>query len=256
MIEYRIAISLILLLYVSFLDIKSREVEDKIWKFFILIGLLFFGYEIISTGIALDWQLDPIIMIVKTLDWQLVPISIVVTFVIAYILNYLGFYGGADAMALITLSFILPVFNSPLYLHPLAPLIVLTNAMVLVMALPVYYFIRNSYSLIKGDKIFSKFEDEPIWKKIVVSFIGYRLKNVKEDDFYLPLEKSVGGKKKFDISLLKDDEDFKFLQGKDIWGTPGIPLLLFLAGGFIAMLLFGDIVAILLSRIISMMLPI
>lgn len=239
MIEYRIAISLILLIYTSFLDIKRREVEDKPWIFFSIIGIMFFVYEFVSTGIILDWYLA--------------LISIGITAPIAFVLYYLGFYGGADAKALVTLSFIIPVFRPVLYLHPLTPLIVLTNAMVLVLALPIFFLVRNLYSIIIGDNIFSKFEDEPVWKKIVVSFIGYRLKNVKEDDFYLSLEKTVKGKKKFDLSLLKDDEEF--LQGKDIWGTPGIPLLLFLTGGFITMLLFGDIVAIFLSRLISILIP-
>lgn len=242
LIEYRIAVGLILLLYTSYLDIKRREVEDKPWIFFSIIGILFFVYEFVLNGMILDWFL--------------IIISICITAPIAFILYYFGFYGGADAKALVTLSFILPIYSPPLYLHPLAPLIVLTNAMVLVMALPVFFFLRNFYSLIKGDNIFSKFEDEPMWKKIVVFFIGYRLKNVKEDDFYLSLEKTVDGKKKFVLSLLKDDEEFEFLQGKDIWGTPGIPLLLFLTGGFIMMLLFGDIVAIVLNRIISIIIPI
>lgn len=63
----------------------------------------------------------------------------------------------------------------------------------------------------------------------------------------------VKGKRKFDLSLLKD-EDF-FLTGKDVWGTPGIPLLLFMTGGFVAMLLIGDIVAIFLNAIISIIMP-
>lgn len=235
MIEYKIAVSLVILVYASYLDIKSREVDDKPWVVFSLIGVSFMVYEFMISG--------------TVSDWFLVLFSIGITAPLAFILYYMGFYGGADAKALVTLSFILPVYKSPIYLHTFAPLTVLTNATVLVLALPAYFLLRNSLSIIKGNSIFSGFEDEPWWKKVVVVFLGYRLRNVKEDDFYLSLEKTVDGKRRFDLTLLKDEDEF--LHGKDIWGTPGIPLLLFMTGGFVAMLLFGDFVAIFLDILIS-----
>ncbi len=240
MIEYQIAVSLALLIYASYLDVKSREVDDKPWILFSLIGISFLVYEFVVTG--------------AVSDWVLVLLSIGLTAPLAFVFYYLGFYGGADALALVTLSFILPVYRSPMYLHPLTPITVLTNATVLVLVLPVYFLLRNSLSLIRGVDLFAGFEKEAIWKKAAVIFLGYRMKNVKEDDFYLPLEKTIDGARRFDLSLLKDVDDSElFLQGKDVWGTPGIPLILFMTGGFVAMLLFGDFVAIFLNTLFSLL---
>ncbi|MFQ6134218.1 MAG: prepilin peptidase [Nitrososphaerales archaeon] len=238
MIEYRIAVSLAMLIYASYLDLKSREVDDKPWIFFSLIGVSFSIIEFMVSG--------------TVSDWFLALLSIGMTGPLAFVLYYLGFYGGADAKALVTLSFILPVYRSPMYLHAFTPVTVLTNATVLVLALPVYFLLRNSFSLIRGESIFSGFEEEPRWKKAAVLFLGYRLKNVKENDFYLPLEKTFDdGTRRFDLTLLKDEDEF--LHGRDVWGTPGIPLLLFMTGGFIAMLLFGDFVAIFLNTLVSVL---
>ncbi len=58
------------------------------------------------------------------------------------------------------------------------------------------------------------------------------------------LEKRKDNQKKFNISLLSEDEDFA--EGEDIWVTPGIPLLIFITIGFIIAVFYGDLLSLLI----------
>jgi len=230
MMEYRVAASLILLTYASYRDLKTREIGDRPWVAFSLIGVTLSAYEFLSGG----GGFDPLLTI----------LSVAVTTPIALGIYYAGLYGGADAKALITLSFLLPIYRPPLYIHPIAPLIAFTNSTFLVLILPAAFFTRNTLRVLRGEDIFSGFEGEPLWKKVLVSFLGYRLRPEDRRRFYFVLEKIVEGRRRFDLSLLKYEPEE--LHGSEVWGTPGIPLIVFIAGGFIAMLIIGDFVALIL----------
>jgi len=49
--------------------------------------------------------------------------------------------------------------------------------------------------------------------------------------FATSIEKNINGKKKFVFSLLENE--IKFIEDKDIWVTPSIPLIVFLLFGYI-----------------------
>lgn len=218
------------LLYGSYYDWKSREVSDYVWIIPSAVGILLQVYEIALLG--------------HILEVYLTAFSIALTSAAALAFYKLGFFGGADAKALIAVSLILPTYTSSYSIHPFASLTVLTNGVVLTVSLPLAYALRNLASIASGTRVFRGFESEPLWKKTLVCFLGYRLKQAKPANFMFSLEKEVDGRKVFLISLLKDDE---FASGEDIWVTPGIPLLLFFTAGFILMVLQGDIIALLLN---------
>jgi len=217
--------SLIMLVYTSYSDLRSREVDDKPWIVFSLIGASISLYELVFEGMVSDLFI--------------ITLSVLVTTVISFGLYYLGFYGGADAKALFTLSLVLPLYQPAEYIHQLAPIIIFTNSLILVLILPVYYFVKNVYALAKGEHLFSGFESEAGWRKAAVMFMGCRLKNVDINGFYFSLEKTVDEIKRFDLSFSKTGDEF--LNARDVWGTPGIPLLLFMTAGLITLLLYGDL---------------
>ncbi|MFN3621522.1 MAG: A24 family peptidase C-terminal domain-containing protein [Nitrososphaerales archaeon] len=64
------------------------------------------------------------------------------------------------------------------------------------------------------------------------------------------MEKEESGKRRFNFNLLRVDEDFA-AKG-DVWVTPGIPLLAFMAAGFIVAVFFGDLLAYILKAFVML----
>lgn len=98
-------------------------------------------------------------------------------------------------------------------------------------------FIRNSIRLLRKDNIFEDF-DEPTSKKIFAMFIGYKSKNPK---YSFSLETHVGKKKRLNITLHNSDTA-EYCNTPNTWVTPGLPFMIFIFGGFVLQLLFGDVI--------------
>ncbi|MEM2428908.1 MAG: prepilin peptidase [Nitrososphaerales archaeon] len=227
----RILLCLIMLTYASYSDLKNREVADKLWIIFSTIGIITLIYEFVFESMLFSKFLSIII-------------SIGITSIIAIGLYYGGFYGGADAKALISLSFLLPIYQPPYSLYPFSPIITFTNSILLTLALPIYYLIKNLTRIIRGKKIFQGFESERLWKKFLVCLLGYKLNTNERKRFYFALEEVKNGKRKFKISLLRANEDY--LRDSGVWATPAIPLIFYITIGFIIMLVIGDLLTILI----------
>ena len=249
----RVLISLFFFLVSSWYDYKFREVPNGVWVLFAPIGfaLTFTQYyaEYISGGthIFLYWLL-----------------SVGITTAISFLLFYAGFFGGADAKALICLSITLPYyptlslarFNTKIIIFPLA---VLVNA---VFASSLLVLIITSYNLIKyvqlGGAMFRGFEHEASWRKIIVFMTGIKVRPEKlKDAHYLPLEYHVKGSGGITRRLKASpqiEEDVQIVEDFDdeIWATPGLPFLIFITVGFIVALLVGDFANWLIELLFSM----
>ena len=233
MLLVKIAICFIMLSYASYSDWKTREVSDKLWILFSSVGITL---NIIELSLYFSLQF-----------LTLVIISISLSSLISFILYYFGFFGGADMKALVVISLLIPVYPYPVYypsnyLHPFTSVISLTNGIFLTISLPIIFFTLNIVRLIHGKDIFSGFEGEKLWRKVLACFLGYRASKAEKSHFFMSLEKTIDGKKRFHISLLKDEE---FTLGQDVWVTPGIPLLIFISLGFTSTILFGDFLTLL-----------
>jgi preflagellin peptidase FlaK len=159
-----------------------------------------------------------------------------------------GLFGGADMLAVITFAAIMPLYSviplvsldSASTFHPFAPLIVLTNGVIFSGAQVLANLARN---VAHRDRLFEGLQHEPASKKVIAVLIGHRSANPK---YAFPIEKVVRGKRTFDFGLMPA-ETAGYETRKDVWVTSATPFLLFLAAGFVMMLVAGDILALAFS---------
>lgn len=217
-----------MLLFTSYLDMKKREVEDKIWLIFGGMGVALQVYEI---------------HIQETSIVQL-GISLILATVIGMGLFILGFYGGADGKALIVLGLLVPFFVPRIGIYSIAPLIVLTNGILLSILLPIGILIFNISRLIRKQPIFEGFS-EPWYRKALACFLGFK-QSTRPHEFQFSMERPTEepeAQKKFQFSMVQEDFETK----GNTWVTPGIPLLVFFTAGYFVMLVYGDLVIALVS---------
>jgi len=251
----QITVVLSFMLYASWSDIKTREVSNKVWAFLGPIGLAITLANIHLTG-----------SYSKLNDLAL---SFLITTVLAIALFYLGFFGGADAKALICLSLALPyppteVFTPAFSFIPLLPLSVFANAILSSVLIAFYALLRNVLWFASGKSLFEGLESESVTKKFMSLITGYKVKvsDLKEKVYLYPVEKieqTQEGKitKKLQVfiqaeadreaDVAKIDDFSRSGLVREVWATPGLPFLLFITFGLIITLLFGDVIFWLIS---------
>jgi len=233
LLDIRLILCGVMLFATAYFDLKSREIDDKIWWGFGALGLGLTAVEIL-----LGYSPDLLLYLAST----------VLSGGLGFAFYYLGFYGGADAKALLCCALLAPLFNRNLTLHPFTPLIIFVNSLILTIILVVYYGVNNLVHLLIGDRIFEGLEHEPLHRKILACLLGFRAKRV--GSFYFSMEKKEDGRRRFDFSLLQVNEDFVTEDG--IWVTPGIPLIVFMAAGFVVMVVFGDLLGYILEGLVTL----
>jgi len=211
----RIVLAIGMLGYASYTDVTKREISDFVWIIFGALAVVLIIFEpnlseaLVNIGISLI--VAPVVLII----WRI------------------GFFGGADAFAIIVLAALVPqiTFSDGM----ITPFTILTNA-VLISIIPLFLnFFRNLIEITKKNDIFEGFR-EPIGKRIMAMFLGYRAKNPK---FGFSIEKKAGKNKKLNL-VLHNAEYAEFCTAPNTWITPGVPYMLFITVGFIVQLLYGD----------------
>jgi len=239
---YRVVFALLILAYASYSDIRRRSVSNIAWLVMVGVGISFAGYYAVMQGMSF---LIPLIF------------SATITGTVSYIFFRLGFFGAADAKALICIAVLFPTqprFTIPSYHFPLFDasipvvfpfaLIVLLNAAVLALAVPISLFFRNLRSL--GLKEFMR--------NAAMYFVAYRVNidglrsdgfarlthTYEEIDGHLTRRYSLGG-----IPLNSDTVQLLKAYHKEekvaaeVWVTPELPFILFIVLGFLASCLLG-----------------
>jgi len=213
----RILLALVMLSSATIIDIRTREISDFMWIIFgvISVALLFLEPDLIQTAFGVGFSLivAPLVLIL----WRF------------------GLFGGADALGLIVLSALAPM--ATLSDSAVSPFSILVNSALLSVSPMIINFIRNSLLILRKKDIFLDF-DEPKSKKIFAMFLGYRSKNPK---YCFSLEKQVGKKKMLNI-VMHHSDTAEYCTTPDTWVTPGLPFMIFILGGFIIQLLFGDVI--------------
>ena len=239
---YRLVFSLLILAYACYSDIRKRSVSNIVWLVMAGVSIAFAGYCALAQGMSF---LIPFIF------------SAAITGAVSYILFRLGLFGAADAKALICIALLFPTqprfivlsHHFPLFdasvpvVFPFA-LVVLLNAAVLALAVPISLFFRNLHSL--GLKEFTR--------NAAMCFVAYRVNidelrsdrfarlthTYEERDGHLTRRYSLGG-----IPLNSNTvQQLKAYHREekvatDVWVTPELPFILFIALGFLACCLLG-----------------
>ncbi len=201
----------------TIIDIRKREISDLMWIIFgaISVVLLFFEPDLIEAAFGVGFSLivAPLVLVL----WRF------------------GLFGGADALGLIVLSALAPM--ATLSGSAVSPFTILVNSALLSVSPMIINFIRNSVLILRNNDIFHDFEETKS-KKIFAMFLGYRSKNPK---YSFSLETQVGKKKRLNIALHHSDTA-EYCTTPDTWVTPGLPFMIFILGGFVLQLLFGDVI--------------
>jgi preflagellin peptidase FlaK len=235
----RILIAASMLGSASFFDIRKREVSDLLWVFFGIIALAVYALEFAYGG---------------TFDLFMTAISILIAAAVSFGIYKSGLFGGADALALVTLAAILPTYGGSMermiplggvfMLHPIVPLVVLSNAVILSVSMVGLNLISNAvYASRNPGRLFEGLEHESANKKIIAAVIGYRTKDMP--GYAFPIERTVDGRRQFSFSL-GNAETAGYESRQNVWVTRGTPFLAFMLAGFVVMLFAGDIAGVIL----------
>jgi preflagellin peptidase FlaK len=222
----------------SFFDIRRREVSDLLWVFFGIMALVIYALEFAYGG---------------TFDLLTTVVPILIAAAASFGIYKSGLFGGADALALTTLAVIMPTFGGGIaervlptvgtfMLHPIVPLIVLSNTVILSLSLIGFNLASNvAYALKNPGRLFEGLEKESMARKIMAVAIGYRAGS--KPGYAFPIEQLVDGRRQFSFAL-RNAETAEYESRQDVWVTRGTPFLAFMLAGFVSMLFVGDVAAI------------
>lgn len=232
-------LTLAFLAYASRRDWKEREVSDRIWLVYAPLGGL-----LTTLRAGLYGKPEPFFWLV----------GLTLTSVTALALYYVGFWGGADSKALLCLALSLP--EMPEFCQPILglyilfiPFTVVFNAFIFTLTVTVYAALRNLWYKAGGRSLFQGFEGEPIRKKALAVFAGYKVKPERllgNPSLSLAEVFTSEGERKLSFRFKVGGEPVseKVLAGlpEEVWVTPQLPILVFLTAGLVVTLLFGDLV--------------
>ena len=246
-----------ILIYASWSDWKTREVDDKVWVLFIALTLPLTIIQILTTK-----------FFILNLIYSLL-LYFTIIFVLCFVLTYIGFFGGADAKSLLCLALAFPwqpKTIQPLLLKippPIFPFSFLTNGLVIFLVVIILVLVKNFLWKIKtGKKLFEGLEHESNIKKFLAVFVGFKVKKqkLKGTVHYSPMEelrKEKDGriKRGFKISSsltiekLLENFDYEKLP-EEVWVTPRIPMVIFIFLGFLTAIFLGDFILIFLFNLL------
>ena len=238
----KVIVCLPFLAYSCYSDIKTRRVSNKVWPIMLGAASPLILYEMITSGLPYIFR---------------TAISFAVIFIFVYILFMLHAFGGADAKVLMVISIILPIFpmlslNSlQLPVWGVPPLDLFTfsvfgNSVLLTIIVPLGLLLYNIVTIAPQELV----------KKPFYALIGYRqlINNLQEGHIRLieKYEETPGGVvSRFtragtpidtDTILRMKELHRKGLIGKHVWVTPGLPFMIPITAGFLAAVIFGDLI--------------
>ncbi|TRO52188.1 hypothetical protein E2P63_03960 [Candidatus Bathyarchaeota archaeon] len=261
----KVALTLVILLYASWRDHKTREVSNRVWAVYAPIALC------LSLGELLLYE---------PAQLPFYGFSFGITAVFALLLFYSGGFGGADSKALMCIAIALPFSTQRLFtpltssgVSPLSqnlfPLTIFSNSVLFAAASGLYMLLRNFAKRVStGKKLFEgSLGSCSTGKKLVVLVTGYRVPvaRLKEKWHVYPMEdlEFDGDQLSRKLVIVPRDEGRNEIverlsdaidSGKIsdfVWATPGLPMLIFITIGLIVALLFGDLVWILVSGVLG-----
>ncbi len=238
----RILLSLVMLGYTSWVDMKTREIYELVWLVFGGMGLVLALYEIYVGSLALTGFVT----------------TVVFSIVISLVLGYLGLFGGADVEAFIALSILHPV--PPRGLEPMLgvvsviyPITLFSNSALSGASFALVLLLgRNLLKKAGGKALFEGLESDSSLKKFIMMVTGAKVKidSVRGPPFQYPLE-TVDENFERRLILMPDIQDddaaievFRRLREtgvEEVWVSNTLPFLVFISIGYVITLALGDI---------------
>jgi preflagellin peptidase FlaK len=234
-IELNVLICLIMLISASIMDVRKREVSDKVWIISGIAGLIMIIMVFINNSIP---------SLQQYLTYHALSAGIIAP--LAYIIYRFGLFGGADAKALIMISLILPFYDIKYSIHNIPALVVLTNATILTIIYILHNIVRNTIALVKYKNIFKGFEDESVLRKILAFTVGFLAS--KPNGYLFAIESTENGKRKFTFNPNSYD-NYVDRDSNDVWVTPALPFILYITLGFLIAIYVGDILGYIIHNI-------
>jgi preflagellin peptidase FlaK len=233
---FNLTTSVVLLSVASFMDLVRREVDDWVWLLLASVTgplTLFRTLLYFDTGYPL-----------------LVLISIAFSSSVAYLFYRFELYGGADAKAIVALSLAYPVNLHGRAVHSIAPIGVLLNALILSLTIPVALFMFNAYRvLVRREYILSDLAGLPLRVRLAALFLGTRVSFPKR--FWAPMvrvEEDGSVRISLSPSFTSYFAEEKRNNGRrELWATPGIPLVVFITAGLVLYIAIGDFLNLILT---------
>jgi Flp pilus assembly protein protease CpaA len=238
----RVPLVVLMLLYGSYRDIKTREISDFIWVIFGSIAVVFDVYELLVGSLGLVTLL----------------VSVGFSLVFGLLTGYLGLFGEADALALVSLALLSPVppvfFNGGGFQSILMPLSVLSNSVL--MAASLAFVVLGMNTVEAGKDLFVGYGSVGWVTKVILLFTGRRarLDKIRGPPYEYPLERINSGVVSLTLRPdISDDEKavtvLKKLKdnGREyVWVSYSIPFIVALLLGYLVTVFYGDIVLTLL----------
>jgi preflagellin peptidase FlaK len=226
----RVCLAFAMLGIAAAMDIRQRYVDDRLWIVFGAVAAMLYFFDF------------------QQLEIPVVLLSLGLGGSASYMLYRTGLFGGADALALIVFTAILPTYEGKFFLqqglfakaqvHQLSPVILLSNAAILSFAHVVINMMKNmQYRSRHQSTLFEGIEGESLARKAMAIMLGHRSDG---SGFAFLMERNYGSFKKFDFSLKSaENTPFEFQVG--VWVMPAIPFLVYMLAGLTVMILIGDL---------------
>lgn len=234
----KVFIVLCFLLYACRLDLKTRIIPNRVWKFMLITTIPITAYQIYEVAISnrtiLFWALFGVVFII----------------LLAYLLYRMNAYGGADAKALMCLAVIFPLYpelgdfpviNTGFGIFAFS---VLANSVIFAPLLMFGLLFRNL--IIEGLGGFLK---TPLYY-----IAGYRIP-VEKIHFHNLFEfvDKKGELRRVRRAVEPNEELISRLKKSKIekvWVTPALPFIIFITFGYTIAILLGDVLFFVISLIL------
>ncbi|NCP72014.1 hypothetical protein GW835_01310 [archaeon] len=220
-----IIFSIIILLYVTYQDIKYREINIMSLFFLAIFSILYLGIFVFKTDFIL---------------WKGYLIQLAVSFIfllIFYVLgkiSYFTYIGEGDLYTIFAISFT-NIFD--IYF----PMFIFFFALVLTLLIPVFLFLYNLFS-----RNFPKYN---FFKSLYLMFLGVPLSLKKVNNFYTPLEKLYVENNKLISKIvfmpnIEPENEIKKIKViaknhniSKVWFSPLIPFIILILVSYIFLIL-------------------
>ncbi len=195
----------------SIQDLKTRQIDDRIWMASIPVGVLLTAAEILMTP-----------------GYPILPagISMALSLLLAFGLYHFGLYGGADAKAigLITATM------------PLLPFIVMMNAVALSMTVIPACVLRNVEWAASGKPLFRGIKASPLHKALAF-LSAFRVSPEAASSVHLNVIEVVkDGERRLKL-FRRVDDDLGPAGSDPVWVTLAVPMVVVILGGFLITLM-------------------